>query len=420
MRFISFTRFIELGGSVGAQALVQVANLVTGLLILQVLPVRDYAIYTISGVLVGVGMVMANMSLYPAVSYFTSRYRNDKRLLNSLIATANSIHIYIIAAMAVALFIFGSSYLNQFNSVDEMIFIVLLCIVQTAIAGRIEQARSIAIGLGNIRATIVSDVIVCTSRTLMIGGIFLTHVLTVKAILLVTIIANVGGLLSVRKLYDSDNAEADPVLRRQILRYMYPLWPENIFFLVQGNVVLMILAWFGSHAVVAEMGALSRLVQITSVLTVLTRVWAFPYVSRFQSVDDLRKRGLLVIGMFMLAGAPFVLLAWIFPQPFLMLLGNQYEHLRPYVLPIMAIGVLNLVGGAAYMICLATGRPGGLSFAIAPVLTVQILYIGLIGITSITTAIGFSAVVASVELAFRLSLFFWLARPSGREPADQR
>lgn len=406
---VSRSRLFALGGAVGSQAIAQLTNLVTGLFILQTLSVRDYAVYTIAGVLTGVGMVMANMSLYPATTYFLSRSQGDRTECNNIIVAANSIHVYILLLTSASLIVLGYTYAKQFSNYAEMIVIITLCIAQVIIAGRIDQAKSIAIGIDNIHITIQGDLIVSITRTVFIFLAVFFDFLSIEWILIVTIVANAFGLIFLSPLLVAQRQTADLHYRSRLLRYMYPLWPENIFYLVQGNVVLLILGWFGSHDVVAEVGALSRLVQIVTVLAVLNRVWAFPYVSRFRSASDLRKRGLIVIGMFVLAGLPFLLLAWLYPKPFLMLLGAQYEHLRPYVLPFMAVGIMNLVSITAYMICLATGRPGGLSLAIAPVLIVQISYILLIGVTSIATAIGLSAIVIFTELSFRLGLFIWLA-----------
>jgi O-antigen/teichoic acid export membrane protein len=72
----------------GAQGAIQASNLLTGLLILRFLGVREYAIYAIAGTLIGVGAVLANLSLYPATSHQVARAADDRARLNAIVSTA--------------------------------------------------------------------------------------------------------------------------------------------------------------------------------------------------------------------------------------------------------------------------------------------------------------------------------------------
>ena len=62
------------------------------------------------------------------------------------------------------------------------------------------------------------------------------------------------------------------------------------------------------------------------------------------------------------------------------------------------------------MFCLATGRPGFLSLLVDPILVLQAVYIGLVGVSSLETAIGFALCTVAAELTNYLLLFNWLSR----------
>ena len=114
-----------------------------------------------------------------------------------------------------------------------------------------------------------------------------------------------------------------------MLRFMAPLWPDNLFYLVQSNVAGLVLAWSGSATDIAQLGALSRLMQIVGVfLTVVNHTIVLPYVSRGGSVKHLRRRGMICLSLLGSAVLSALALTWAFPVPFLLVLGPSYDALR--------------------------------------------------------------------------------------------
>jgi hypothetical protein len=202
---------------------------------------------------------------------------------------------------------------------------------------------------------------------------------------------------------------------------MAPLWPENLYYLMQGSIALLVLAWFGTHAQVAELGALTRLVQVVTILGILNRLLVQPYVSRYHSQEDFRNRTLRVLGVYAAGGSLLLLLAWLFPQPFLLILGSQYTHLGEYVPPAMALAVFSLGGAVAYWLCLSSGRPGGLSLTIPFNLVIQVGYVSLVGLATVDAALGFMLMTAAGEFVVRLAVLMWLGfRPGAIAPDTKR
>jgi O-antigen/teichoic acid export membrane protein len=398
-------------GIVGAQGAIQAVNLMTGLLILRYLDLHAYALYTIAGVLIGVGAVLCNMSLYPATSYFATRVGADQEGLAGTVAAADVIQWWLVVAAAIVLVGLGLSYKHQFSGLRETIVVIGISICHMTLAARMDLARALLSARRQIRPIVLADTVIAALRAAVIlPMLLLIPGIGAAPILMANAAAQMAGLCLIKSSRPRGRRSARFDGVRPVLGYMLPLWPEHVFYLIHGNIILMILAWTGTQAIVAEMGALSRLSQIFSVAIPLNVVLIFPFLSRHQTAEDLRKRARFVLICYALAVLPVLATAWLWPAPFLFIIGPQYAHLAVYIFPMIGISVLRLVSNTSYMFCLATGRPGFLSLSVVPILVLQAVYIGLVGVSSLETAIGFALCTVAAELTIYLLLFNWLSR----------
>jgi O-antigen/teichoic acid export membrane protein len=398
-------------GILGAQAAIQGTNLLIGLLILRHLTVGHYAIYAISGTLVGIGTVLASMSLHPALSYHVARAGEDRDRLATLVRSASRLQGGLLVLAMLAITAVALSYRHQF--VSDWQFVAALAIIQLNIllAARLELARSVFYALQTARPIILADSGIALARAAVIVPILLlAPAAGVLPVLLANATAQVVAFATLRLPFRRERGGFDRGVARRLLRYMAPLWPENIYYLLQGNIAALVLAWVGTRSQIAELGALTRLVQIVMILAILNRFLVQPYVSRYQSGDDFRRRVVRVLGVYFGGAAALLLVAWLVPEPFLWVLGPHYQHLTAYVAPVMTLAVVSLGGTVAYALCLSSGRPGGLSLTIPFNFALQVVYIALVGLTTVGAALGFMLVTAAGELLTRLAVLVWLCR----------
>jgi O-antigen/teichoic acid export membrane protein len=163
---------------------------------------------------------------------------------------------------------------------------------------------------------------------------------------LAAIMLNVAGIIFVgiyyflrgRRLLET-SGQGSAGKRRAIVRLALPNVPQAVFYALQGQISLFLIAIFGHTTAVASVGALSRLGQMFVIFMQMNPLLVAPYFSKLP-----RERVAKSYFTACLAAAAgclgFSLIAWHFPQLFLWVLGPQYQGLHTEVLLVItAAGV---------------------------------------------------------------------------------
>jgi len=136
--------------------------------------------------------------------------------------------------------------------------------------------------------------------------------------------------------------------RRELLRISLKSLPNTIFFCFQGQITLLILTIVASPTRIADLTALGRLAIIFQVLSVtFTNVLA-PRFARCQDPTRLRRLYLLLLGAMIITLAPLTAVAWLWPSPFLWLLGHQYASLQRECGWVVTAGCIGQIGGVMW------------------------------------------------------------------------
>jgi O-antigen/teichoic acid export membrane protein len=144
-------------------------------------------------------------------------------------------------------------------------------------------------------------------------------------------------------------AEADRQANREMLRYLSPLIPVTIFLAFQGQISIFIITLTGQTRGVAEVAALGRLGQLFLVLGAFNSVVISPYSAKVPR-PNLARRYFQMVGTAALISAVICLGAFLFPEPFLWILGPRYQNLRREVGWAIAVSCVSYVGGVIWAI----------------------------------------------------------------------
>lgn len=131
--------------------------------------------------------------------------------------------------------------------------------------------------------------------------------------------------------------------RKEMLRYLMPLFPGLVFNAFYGQLQLFIISFFGKTQNIAEIAALGRLSQIFVLFNSLNLLVIGPYIAK-SSPNDLTKKYLFFCLLTVSAGALLSLASLAAPEIFLLILGPSYAHLvseLPFMIISASIGAIS-------------------------------------------------------------------------------
>jgi len=355
-KIFQWGKLISVAGS--AQIVVQIIGLVSGILIIRLLPTHEYGLYTIVNTLLGTMTVLADGGISAGVMAQGGKVWKDPDKLGQVLATGFLLRKrFAIASLAFAapILIFllqrhGAGWLHA--------VLILACLVPAFLAALSDSLLEIGPKLHQEISALQKNQIWVNFLRL-----FFVLVLFVSPFAAVAIIAagipRLLGNFSLRKIsgkFANWNQSPDPAIKNEILKGVKRILPGTIYYCVSGQITIWIISLFGSTNSIAQIGALSRLTVVLTIVTTLFNTLIQPRYSRLPSVKSLLiskfRFILMLIVSFMMV---LVGLVWLFPHLFLMILGRGYEGL-PKELVLSVIGsCLGLVAGMIYSLLTCRG-----------------------------------------------------------------
>lgn len=151
-------------------------------------------------------------------------------------------------------------------------------------------------------------------------------------VLLTTLVfvANTWWMKRRASIYYVPAQQTSPTIRRQIWKTLLPVAPMVLYYALQGQLTIFLAGLYGQSQNLADIGALSRLAQLFALLTPFTTVVLMPYLAR-SDAKQLPHRYLLVCLAGLGVSFPLFVVAYLNPTPFLWLLGDKFDALRPEI-----------------------------------------------------------------------------------------
>jgi O-antigen/teichoic acid export membrane protein len=192
--------------------------------------------------------------------------------------------------------------------------------------------------------------------------------------------------------------------RRKVLRYLLPTLPSAFYFSIQGPLVIWLSATFGSTKTIAEVGALGRLSLVVGLFSSLTGVVFLPRLAR---IDDDRLyfvRYLQCFAFLALVVLTLLAAAALVPQAFLFVLGPKYHGLHRELFLLVLSSGLALLDGYAVGINTARSWNRWQAAALVVLFAVQATAIALLPMSSTWNVLLFNVCTAAVALLAQLTI----------------
>jgi hypothetical protein len=387
-----------------AQGLTLVGNLLYGLLCVRLLPTTEYAKFVVLFGVLGTLVVLTDVNFSSSLIPLIGKRVNDRKLIADYVASLRQLSYWLFALMSlVAVIAYPHLVKNRgwdWRTVWTMVAILLVACWFI----RISAAYGAVLILLRDRPSWYRGQMISSLGTLaLLGALWACGWLSG----LTAIMLNVAGMIFVgiyyflrgRRLLETPG-EGSAEKRRAIVRLALPNVPQAIFYALQGQISLFLIAIFGHTTAVAGVGALSRLGQMFVIFMQMNPLLVAPYFSKLprERVAKSYLAALLAAG----AGCvSFSLVAWRFPGWFLWVLGPQYQGLHTEVLLVITASAVACVSDLLWTIHAARRFVYWANnfINILGILVVQILFIAKADLSSIRAVLWLSLASNIVTLA---------------------
>ena len=322
------------------QVVVQAVGVASGILLVRTLSRTEYAFFTLAFAMQSTMSILADSGVGIGLASIGGRVWQDPRRFGQLVATALGLRrrLAAIAVLAVAPLLVWLLWTNGASTSYALLLTLLVLVglsfqLTTVVLMVVPRLRS---QLGRVQAI---DLVGALARLALVAAAYFIFLNAAVATAATAASVLAQYLLLKRWTPDSIDAAAQPSAldRAEMRSIIKSQVPNSVFYCLQGQVTVWLVALFGSTQSIAEVGALGRLGVVFAVVGAVMTSIVLPGFARCQSPDVLRRRYLQIMGASVFIALSVVALARLFPDQLLWVLGAKYSHLRDALLLTMTL-----------------------------------------------------------------------------------
>jgi O-antigen/teichoic acid export membrane protein len=331
-----------------AQAVTQLLGVAAGLLIVNLLPVREYALYTFALSVFTFLTVFSDLGVSSALLYFRRGTRAGQAPFTPYIRAALRLRHALLVVGAIGGLSFMAIIAPERGFSAAEIAAVGALMVAAAWSQIGASLNLLLLRLeGNYRESYVAEALGNAVRLLAVAGMWITGAATAwLAMSTGAVGALVTKFAASRKPAQSaeppaahaTQGKSNPV--RGIIGYVLPTSLGAAYFSIQAPLVVWLSAFFAGTESVAEVGALGRLGLIFGLLSGFVGAVLLPRLSAITDDALYRRRYFETWAVLAGFGLAVIVIGYAFPDWLLLLLGHAYRGLDDEVLVIAANSVL--------------------------------------------------------------------------------
>ena len=368
------------------QAAVQGIGLVTGILVVRLLAVDQYGFYTIANTMMSALYLLAESGIASAAVGIGGRAWQDPdwlgRTVSSTVKMAGWLRNLVAVPVAAVLV-----WLLVKNGANAITTVALLCLVLVggalSLLGQIYIMVPRLLGDARFQQTIgflMSGLRLLATVALASIGLLASTALLAAVLCLVIQIWVIRRWIGGRIRLD---APSDPAIEAELRAVTARQLPNGVYYLFQSQLGIWLLSVFGTAETVADLGALTRISAVLSILIATMQGIVLPRYARIQERPRLVGLYLLILAGFAGLSSLLVAAVWLAPEPLLWVLGPQYAHLEYELLLAAAAAAIASVSILSWMLSANKGwfLPVWINMPIG--LTTQVVLMATIGVSTV-------------------------------------
>ncbi len=412
-RFLENDLLRSIGAFGSAQAVGQLLSFISGLLIVRFLIPDQYALYTMANAMVATLNVLADSGISKGALAQGGRVWRSPRDLGAVMVTSMQLRrkfagVATLLALPILVFLLlrhGSSWLEAIAIVLGVLLmfqIVLTTAMYDVVLQLHQEVKTI--GVIRLKASLL--------RVLTIAGACFAAPLA-----FVVVCAGIPPQVwANRRLRTSVNPHvdwkqsADKAVASETLALVRRILPGSIYYCINGQLIVFLISIFGSTMAIAQVGALSRLSQLTILISAVSSVVIIPRFSRMQTTRKILPTFFGVLSTIAALCGVFLVMVAAFSDEALWLLGTAYAGLRVEMLMAMAAACLSLLSGTAYALGASRGWVAPPWLSIGLNVSLQVILISALDLSTVRNVLTFAMLTAVVPLSVHATYVVWRAK----------
>ncbi len=386
------------------QTVVQLTGIAAGLLFVNFMPVREFALYTLAFSVITFFGFITDLGSSTSLVYFFRHTAKEEEAFQPYFAAVLSLRrlAFLLGAVGVLIAFPRMATVEGYGYAETLLVTggIVLCVwFQIASSLRVLALR-------------LADRYGASYRAELAGGftrLLLAALLVVSALLrswlgvLTSAAASAVVALLARPAVQTAAAPLDlGPYRRKILRYLLPTLPNAFYFAIQGPLIVWLAATFGATRNIAEVGALGRLGLIVGIFSGLTGVVFLPRLARVTDDRLYRRRFVQFGALLAVVGLAMFAAAAIAPGLFLFLLGKNYAGLHRELVLVVAGAGLTLLDGYLVSVNFARSWTRWQGAALLLQISLQVALLLLLPLSTTFNLLLFNALTAGIALTLQL------------------
>lgn len=342
-----------------AQIIVQAVGFLSGILVIRLLPVEQYAYYTIANTMLGMMTVLSDSGISSGVMAQGGKVWQDKKKLGAVLNTGLYLRKrFAWGALVVSLPIL--CYLLWKQGADWITCVLITAsLVPAFFAALSDNILQIVPKLHQSITPLQRNQVYVGIGRLLLSALTLFAFPWAFVAVLASGIPRIWGNRKLQKIaepYVDRSREINEEVQNEIMNMVKRIMPGAIYFAFSGQITVWLLSVVGTTSSLAQIGALGRLVMVTTILSTVVTTLVVPRFAKLRDVRSLllSKFVKINIGLFLLVVVGLALV-YLFAPYLLIILGPTYAELQKELFLSFLANITMLIAGIHYGLASSRG-----------------------------------------------------------------
>lgn len=342
-----------------AQVIVQATAMITGILVIRMLPPQEYAYYTLANTMLGTMSVLADGGISAGVMSEGGKVWQDKEKLGSVLATGLDLRrkfaigslMICVPILAYLLIYHGASLL--------MTVLIIAALIPAFYAAMSDTLLEIVPKLHqDIKPLQKNQINVNIGRLILTGFMVFLFPWTFVAILGAGIPRLIGNI-KLRKI-STTNATIDhssnKETKKEILGKIKHLLPTSLYYCLSGQISIWLVSIFGTTYSIAQIGALAKLSVVLNLFGILINTLIIPRFARLPFQKKLLSEKFIQIQIcLIILCITIIVFSVLCSTQLLWIIGENYSSLNYELVLCITGACMGLLAGSVFSLYISRG-----------------------------------------------------------------